>query len=172
MSRISENDSEDNKSSQDTEFHSESGTESENEGYSLSSPDQKDSILHVRFPMPYTFPKPYLTLQEVIDNASDQKRNTKKGEDPDEALAYIINHFHIDKVTDWILITPHYSFEQVYHSTYVDPRRFKHLQFLIEQASRTYWYNALAQQRLETEKRVKYYQLSDTLSPYLLQCLL
>ena len=84
MSHISENDSEDNDSSQDTEFHSESGTESEEGNYTLSNPDQKDSILHVRFPMPYTFPKPYLTLQEVIDNASDQTRN--KEENPDEEI--------------------------------------------------------------------------------------
>ena len=170
MSRISENDSEDNESSQDTEFHSESGTESEEGSYALSSSDQRNSILHVRFPMPYTFPKPYLTLQEVIDNASDQTRNVE--ENPDEALRYIINHFHIDKVTDWILITPHYSFEQVYHSTYVDPRRFKRLQFLIEQASKTLQYNALAKQRLEADQRARYYQSTDTLSPYLLQCLL
>ena len=172
MSRISENDSEDNESSHETEFHSESGTELEEESYALSNMDQMDSILHVRFPMPYTFPKPYLTLQEVIDNASDQKRNLKIEKDPDEALRYIINHFHIDKVTDWILITPHYSFEQVYHSTYVDPRRFKHLQLLIVQSSKTLRYNALAKQRLETEQRVRYYPSTDTLSPYLLQCLL
>ena len=169
MSRISENDSEDNESSQDTEFHSESGTESEEESNALSSPDQKNSILHVRFPMPYTFPKPYLTLQEVIDNASDQTQNIE--ENPDEALRYITNHFNINKVTDWILITPHYSFEQVYHSTYVDPRRFKRLQFLIKQASRTFRYNALAQQRLEAEQRARYYNNSDTISPYLLLCL-
>ena len=169
MSRISEHDSEDNESSPDTEYHSESGTESENEGYTLSSQNQRDSILHVRFPMPYTFPKPYLTLQEVIDNASDQTRNVE--ENPDEALHYIINHFHIDKVTDWILITPHYSFEQVFHSTYVDPRRFKCLQLLIEQSSKTLQYNALAKQRLDAEQRARYYN-SDTLSPYLLQCLL
>ena len=100
------------------EYHSESGTKLETG--SLSTLDQKDTILHVRFPMPYTFPKPYLTLQEVIDNASDQKRNME--EDPDEALRYIINHFNIDKIADWILITPHYAFEQVYYSTYVDPR--------------------------------------------------
>ena len=172
MSRISENNSEDNESSQDTEFHSESGTESEEESYALSTSDQKDSILHVRFPMPYTFPKPYLTLQEVIDNASDQKRNPKIEENPDEALRYIINHFHIDKVADWSLITPHYSFEQVYHSTYVDPRRFNRLQILIDQAAQTFRYNALAKQRLEAEQRARYYQRTDTLSPYLLQCLL
>ena len=170
MSHISESNSEDNKSSQDTEYHSESGTESELGDYTLSNPDQKDTILHVWFPMPYTFPKPYLTLQEVIDNASDQKRNME--EDPDKALCYIINHFNIDKVADWILITPHYTFKQVYYSIYVDPRLFKRLQELIDQASKTFWYNALAQQRLAIEQHVKYYQASDTLSPYLLQCLL
>ena len=136
MSHISETDSEDKQSSQNTEYHSKSGTESEPGDYTLSNPDQRDTILNVWFPMPYTFPKPYLTLQEVIDNASDQKRNM--GEDPDEALRYIINHFNIDKVADWILITPHYTFEQVYYSTYIDPRRFKRLQELIDQASKTF----------------------------------
>ena len=118
MSHISESNSEDNKSSPDTEYHSKSGTESEVGDYTLSNPDQRDSILHVRFPMPYTFPKPYLTLQEVIDNASDQKQNME--EDPDKALRYIINHFNINKIVDWTLITPHYAFAQVYYSTYVD----------------------------------------------------
>ena len=149
MSHISESNSEDNKSSPDMEYHSESGTESETGDYTLSNLDQRDTILNVRFPMPYTFPKPYLTLQEVIDNASDQKWNI--GEDPDEALHYIINHFNIDKVTDWVLITPHYTFEQVYYSTYVDPRQFKRLQELIEKALKTFRYNALAQQRLDIE---------------------
>ena len=170
MSHISESNSEDNKSSPDMEYHSESGTESEVGDYTLSNPDQKDTILHVQFPMPYTFPKPYLTLQEVIDNALDQRQNME--EDPDKALRYIINHFNIDKVADWILITPHYAFEQVYYSTYVDPRRFKRLHKLINQASKNLRYNALAQQRLEIEQHVKYYKQSDTLSPYLLQCLL
>ena len=136
MSHILENSSKDNESSPDTEYHSESGTELEVGDYTLSNPDQKDTILHVWFPMPYTFPKPYLTLQEVIDNASDQKRNME--EDPDEALHYIIDHFNIDKIADWILITPHYAFEQVYYSTYVDPCRFKRLQDLIDQASKNF----------------------------------
>ena len=172
MSRISENDSEDNESSPDTEYHSESGTESETGDYTLSNPDQKDTILHVWFPMPYTFPKPYLTLQEVIDNTSDQKWNPNMEEDPDEALRYIINHFNIDKIADWILITPHYAFEQVYYSTYVDPCQFKHLQELIDIALKHFQHNALAQQWLAIEQSVKYYKSSDTLSPYLLQCLL
>ena len=94
--------SKDNESSQDMEYHSESGTESETGDYTLSTPDQKDTILHVQFPMLYTFPKLYLTLQEVIDNASDQEQNPNMEEDPDEALHYIINHFNVDVVSNSI----------------------------------------------------------------------
>ena len=145
MSLISEHDSEDNKSSQDTEYHSESGSESETGDHSLSNSDIRNNILHVRFPMPYTFPKPYLTLTEVIDNASDQPRNME--EDPDEALRYIINHFNIDEVADTTLRYPSLIYEQVYYSTYVDPCRFIRLQHLIDLSSENLRYNALAQQR-------------------------
>ena len=172
MSRILENNSEDNKSSQDTEYHSESGTESEVGNYTLSNLDQRDSILHVRFPMPYNFPKPYLTLQEAIDNASELKRNPNMEEDPDEALRYIINHFNIDVVAESIRQTHFYSLKQVYYSTYVEPHQFICLQYLISLASKNLLYNALAQQWLAIEHRVRYHQPSDTLSPYLLQCLL
>ena len=102
MSRISENDSEDNASSQDMEFHSESGIESETGDYTLSNMDQRDSILNVQFPMPLTFPKPYLTLKEVLDNASDHVQNQNITEDPDEALRYIINHFNIKIISQSI----------------------------------------------------------------------
>ena len=170
MPLISEHDSEDNESSQDTEYHSESGTESETEHNTLSASDQKDSVLHVRFPMPYTFPKLYLTLTEVIDNASDQPQNME--EDPDVALRYIINHFNIDKVADSTLSTPHCAFEQVYYSTYVEPRWFICLQHLINLSSKNLRYNALAQQWLAIKQRAKSQLTSDTLSPYLLQCFL
>ena len=171
MSRISENDSEDNESSQNTEYHSESGTESETGEYTLSSPDQRDTILDVQFPMPLKFPKPYLTLREVIDNTLDHTRNTNMEEDPDEALRYIINHFNINGVAESIRQFPHYAFEQVYYSTYVETHRFTRLQYLISLSSKNLWYNALAQQ-LAIEQCVRYYSTSDTLSPYLLQCLL
>ena len=134
MSHILEHDSEDNESSQDTEYHSESGNESETGEYTLSSPDQWNSILHVRFPMPYTFPKLYLTLNEVLkfDEPSDHVRNNIIAEDPDEALRYIINHFHVDGVAKSIHIFPDLFFKQVYYSTYIEPRRFTHLQYLID----------------------------------------
>ena len=127
MSCISEHDSEDNESSQDMEYHSKSGTESESGEYTLTNPEQKDTILNVWFPMPYTFPKPYLTLQEVIDNTSDQEQNPNIGEDPDEALRYIMNHFNVDESAESIRLTPFLSLEQVYYSTYIEPHRFTRL---------------------------------------------
>ena len=138
MSHISEHDSEDNKSSQDTEYHSESGNELESGEYTLSSPDQWNSILHVRFPMPHTFPQPYLTLNEVLkfDETLNHTRNNIIAEDPDEALHYIINHFHVNGVAKSIRQYPDLFFEQVYYSTYIEPRRFIRLQQLIDLASK------------------------------------
>ena len=155
MSHISENSSEDNKSSQDTEYHSKSGTELETGDYTLSNLERKDTILHVWFPMPYTFPKLYLTLQEVIDNTSDQTWNPNMEEDPDKALHYIINHFNVNVVAESIQQFPFYSLEQVYYSTYVETHRFAHLQYLISLALKNFRYNALAQQRLAIEQCVK-----------------
>ena len=175
MSHSSEHDSEENESSHDTEFHSESGNESETGDYTLSSPDQWNSILHVHFPMPYTFPKPYLVLNEVLkfDETSEHVRNNIIAEDPDEALRYIINHFHIDGIAKSIRSFPEFNFEQVYYSTYIKPRCFIHLQQLIDLAAKNLRYsNALALQRLAIKNSYSRYLSSDDLSPYILQCLL
>ena len=170
MSCISEHDSEDNKSSQDMEYYSKSGTELETGEYTLSASEQRDSILNVQFPMPHTFPKPYLTLNEVLQVASDHVQNQDIAEDPDEALRYIINHFNIDKISQLIQRFPEYSFEQVYYSTYIDISRYPCLQCLIDLAAKNLRNrNALAQW-LALEQRVRYFT-SDNLSPYLLQCL-
>ena len=136
MSHILEDNSEDNESSQDTEYHFESGIELESGDFTLSTSDQKDSILNVQFPMPYTFPKPYLTLHKVLDNALDHVQNQNIAEDPDEALRYIINHFNIDIVSQSIQRFPEYSFKQVYYSTYIDTSRYPWLQYLITLASK------------------------------------
>ena len=161
-----------NESSQNMEYHSKSGTESETGDYTLSNMDQRDSILNVQFPMPFTFPKPYLTLNGVLmlDNTSPPVQNQNIAEDPDEALCYIITHFNINMVSQSIQKFPEFTFKQVYYSTYIDISRYPCLQYLIELASKNLWNkNALAQQWLATQQR---YMLSDNLSPYLLQCLL
>ena len=171
MSCISEHDSEDNESSQDTEYHSESGTESETGNYTLSNLEQRDSILYVQFPMPYTFPKPYLTLSELLDNTSNHVRHHNIAEDPDEALHCIINHFNISEVSKSIKCYPELSFEQVYYLTYIDTSRYTCLQYLISLASRNLWHKNALTQRLALEQQVRY-SGSDDISPYLLQCLL
>ena len=175
MSCISEHNSKDNESSQDMEYHSESGNKSETGEYTLSLLDQWNSILHVRFPMPYTFPKPYLTLNEVLkfDETLDHVRNNIIAKDPDEALRYIINHFHVDGIAKSIRSFPDFNFEQVYYSTYIEPRHFTRLQQLIELAAKNHRYNhALAIQRLAIQNLYSRYLSSDDLSPYILQCLL
>ena len=171
MSHISEQDSEDNESSQDTEYHSESGNELETGDYTLSSPDQWNSILHVCFPMPYTFPKPYYVLK--FDGTSGYTRNNIIAEDPDEALHYIINHFHVDGIAKSIRTSSDLCFEQIYYSTYIEPHRFTRLQHLINLSAKNRRHeNALTQQWLAIQKSYSRYLSSDDLSPYILQCLL
>ena len=125
--------------------------------------------------MPYTFPKPYLTLNEVLkfDGTSGHTRKNIITEDPDEALRYIINHFHVDGIAKSIHSFPELNFEQVYYSTYIEPRRFIRLQQLIELAAKNRRYeNALAIQRLAIKNSYGRYRSSNDLSPYILQCLL
>ena len=125
--------------------------------------------------MPYTFPKPYLTLNEVLkfDDTSDHVWNNIIAEDPDEALRYIINHFNIDEVAKLLHSFPDYSFKQIYYSTYIETCQFTHLQHLIDLSGKNLQYkNALAQQQLAIQTSYSQYILSDDLSPYLLQCLL
>ena len=176
MSYILEHDSEDNESSQDTEYHSESGIELETGDFTLSNVDQRDSFLNVRFPMPYTFPKLYLTLNEVESKSNDplsHERNTNIAKDPDEALSYIINHFNIDTVSQLIRKFPEFTFKQVYYSTYIDTTRYTCLQRLIDLAAKNLQNrNALAQQQLAIHQKYIRYTIPDNLSPYLLQCLL
>ena len=157
------------------EYHSESGAESETGDYTLSNMDQRDSILNVWFPMPLTFPKPYLTLNEVImlDNTLPYIWSQNIAKDPDEALCYIITHFNIDTVSQSIHKFPEYTFKQVYHLTYINTSRYPHHQCLIDLATKNLWNkNALAQQWLAIHQTNIRYLLSDDLSPYLLQCLL
>ena len=135
--------------------------------------DQGYLLLNVWFPMPYTFLKPYLTLNEVLHSTSPHVRNQNIAKDPDEALCYIINHFNIKTISHLIQKYPEYSFKQVYYTTYIDTAWYPRLQHLIDLAVKNLQNrNALAQQRLEIHQKYIRYMSSDDLSPYLLQCLL
>ena len=104
MSHILENDSEDNESSQESEYHSNSGSEWEEGKDTLSLLDQEYLLLDIWFPLPYTFPKLYLKLNEVISKLDDAllKSYVQEhhiAENPDRALSYILNRFSIDEVS-------------------------------------------------------------------------
>ena len=138
------------------EYHSKSGTESEIGQFTLSNTEQRNSFLHVQFPMPYTFPKPYLTLNEVelmLDDTLPHVQNKNIAKDPDEALSYIINHFNINTVSQSIRKFPEITFKQVYYSTYIDTSRYTGLQRLIDLTAKNLRNrNALAQQWLQYTK--------------------
>ena len=73
--------------------------------------------------MPYTFPKPYLILNEVELELNDTLPHVWKkniAEDPDKALSYIINHFNINIVSQSIRDFPRLEYEQVYYLTYMN----------------------------------------------------
>ena len=176
MSHISEHNSEDNESSHDMEYHSKSGTKSETSPITLSHLDQSYLLLNIQFPMPYTFPKPYLVLNKVTSNNTLHKpyiRNKDIAEDTDEALSYIINHFNINTVSQCIWDFPRLEYKQVYYLTYIDTTWYPCLKHLIDLTSRNLWHqNALAQERLELQIKYIRYTSSDDINPYLLQCLL
>ena len=180
MSQASEHDSNEQSSSQNMEYHSESEEKqiipvNDSEGY---------TFLNIQFPLPYKFPKMYLVLNKVMSNIDDALPKpyvrTQDGiKDPDHALGYIIHHFNIDRVSHSIQNFPQYDFDQVYYSTYIDTSRYLSLQFLIDvtahnlrvQNEKKHQY-ALVQKWLELQKRYARYRQSDDLSPYILQCIL
>ena len=104
MSHILEHDSEDDQSSQDTEYHSKSGSESEKKQIIFVSPDEEFTFLNIWFPLPFIFPKPYLIMNEVMSDIDDVLPKPYVWEhsiakNPDNALGYIITHFNIDEVS-------------------------------------------------------------------------
>ena len=177
MSHISEQHSEDNESSQNTEYHSESGSESEKKQNIFINPDKEFTYLHIWFPLPFNFPKLYLILQEVVSNFDALPKpyvwNNNIAEDPDSALRHIITHFNIEKVSQSIQEFPRLELEQVYYSTYIDTSGYIKLQCLITLTGKNLQIqNALAQEQLDLNRKYGRYFSSDDISPYLLQCLL
>ena len=136
MSHILEHDSDDDQSSQDTEYHSESGSELKKKQIIFVIPDEEFTFLNIWFPLPYNFPKLYLILKEVMSNIDDALLKPYVWEHsiteiPDNALGYIITHFNVQRVSHSIREFPRLELEQVYHSTYIDTSQYIKLQHLI-----------------------------------------
>ena len=109
------------------------------------------TFLHIGFPLPLEFPKLYLKLQEVISNLDDglskpYERTHDCVKDPESALAYIITHLNIERVSKSIWAFPLLNFDQVYYSTYIDTSQYTSLQCLIDITGRNLQvHNALVQ---------------------------
>ena len=160
------------------EYLSESGSESEKKVIIVVNPDDEFTYLHIWFPLPYNFPKPYIILHEVMSNLDyallkPYVQNYDIMEDPDKALHYIINHFSIKRVLQSTRDFPRLKLKQVYYSTYIDTSQYTKLQHLIDITGKNLRIqNALAQEQLDLQQKYARYYSSDDISPYLLQCLL
>ena len=165
-------------SQMDWEYHSEQEAELEEEQNILIDYSQGHMFLNIQFPLPAQFPKPYLSLQEVISNHDDALPKPyvwthDSIKDPKSALSYIITNFNIRKVSKSIQDFPLSHYNQVYYSTYINTSWYTTLQHYIATQAYNLWVqNALVQKQLEIQIRYARYQTFDDLPPYLLQCFL
>ena len=178
MSQPSEHNSDGSSSQTDSEYHSKQEAKLEEEQIIFVDYSEGRMFLDIQFPLPAQFPKPYLTLQEVITNLDyalpkPYEWTHDSIKDPKSALGYIIANFNIGKVSQSIQDFPSYHYDQVYYSTYINTSWYTSLQHYITVQAHNLWVqNALVQKWLEIEIRYARYQTSVNLSPYLLQCIL
>ena len=186
MSNISENDS-DNESSPHTsdieseeesgnsEYHSGEESEPDRTQIILVNHEEEFTFLHIRFPMPWPYPKPYIQLKELMAtvNAPTESydRITDISGNPHRALGYILYHFNIDRISRSIRAYRPYHLDQVYYSTYVEPSRYKSLLNFYNLA-RKQLQDALAKERLEIQLKYGRYLVPDDLPITLMDCFL
>ena len=110
MSKSSESSSEyesDDQSSQgSSEYHSRQEPESERKQIILINRDEEFTFLNIWFPMPQSYPHPYIQLNKLMSTVDLVPKSydwiTDIPGDPNRALGYIIHHFNIDKVSQTI----------------------------------------------------------------------
>ena len=103
MSTTSEYDSDDESSPGSSEYHSGQELELERKQIILINRDEEFTFLNIWFPMPQTYPHPYMQLNELMSTVDlvpkSYDRITDIPGDPNCALGYIIHHFNIDRVS-------------------------------------------------------------------------
>ena len=188
MSNNSENDSEDKSSPGTSDIDSKDDTESGTMEYHSgeeSEPDRTQIILvnreeeftflHIRFPMPLPYPKPYIQLKELMTTVDapteSYDRITDIAGNPHRALGYILYHFNIDRISRSIRAYRPYHLDQVYYSTFVEPSRYKSL-LNYYNLTRKQLEHALAKERLEIQQKYGRYIVPDDLSITLMDCFL
>ena len=176
MSNTSEYETESETSqSGSSEYHS--GEEPDNDRTQIILVDraQEFTFLNIRFPMPSPYPHPYIQLKELMTTVNttpeQYDRITDKARDPHRALGYILYHFNIDRISCSIRAARPYHLDQVYYSTYVEPRYFLHLQHFYK-TTREQLDNASEQERLELQAKYGRYVITNEIPITLLDCFL
>ena len=171
----SEIDSTDESLSGDLEYHSGEESAPDRMQIILVNHEEEFTFLHIRFPMPLPYPKPYIQLKELmitVDTPSESyDRITDISGNPHRALGYILYHFNIDRISRSIRAFRPYQLDQVYYSTYVEPSRYKSL-LNYYNLTRKQLENALAKERLEIQKLYGRYLVPDELPITLMDCIL
>ena len=170
----------DESSQNSLEYHSGQEPESERQQIILVNCDEEFTFLNIQFPMPQTYPHPYIQLNKlmshvdtIVPRSYDQIQSIAGN--PQCALGYIIHHFNIEKVSKELHKFPYYAVDQVYYSTYMDSTRYHTLQHY-------YWLTwkqlegALAKEQLELQKnmvdtsQLMMYQSSSWIASYSGNC--
>ena len=128
MSNTSDYDSEDESSPGSLEYHSGQEPELDRKQIILVNRNEEFTFLQIRFPMPQSYPYPYIQLSKLMTMVkiapASYDRITDIPGDPNQALGYILHHFNIDRVSRSIRAYPPYNLNQVYYSTYIEPSRY------------------------------------------------
>ena len=171
----SEYESEHESSQGSSEYHSGQEPESDRKQSILVNWDEEFTFLNIQFPMPQSYPHPYIQLNELMTTVDlvpkSYDRITDIPRDPNCALGYIIHHFNIDKVSRNIRAYPPYNLDQVYYSTYVESSWYNSLQNYFK-ITRKKLQDALDKERLELQKKYGHYLKTNEIPIILLDCFL
>ena len=175
MSTTLEYDSDDDESPGSSEYHSGQEVELDRKQIILINCDEEFTFLNIRFPMPQTYPHPYIQLNELMSTVDLVPKLydwiTDIPGDLNRTLGYILNHFNIDRVSRSIRAYPPYNLDQVYYSTYVVPSRYPSL-LNYYKSTRKQLDNALEQEQLELQRKYGQYLTTNDIPIVLLDCFL
>ena len=171
----SEIESEDESVSGNSEYHSGEDSEPDRTQIILVNREEEFTFLNIHFPMPWSYPKPYIQLKELMTTvetpSESYDRITDIAGNPHRALGYILYHFNTDRISRSIRAYRPYSLDQVYYSTFVEPSRYKSLLNYYDLTRKQLEY-ALAKERLEIHQKYGRYLVPDDLSITLMDCFL
>ena len=171
----SEIESENESESGNSEYHSGEESEPDRTQIILVNHEEEFTFLHIRFPMPLPYPKPYIQLKELMTTVTttpeSYNRITDIAGNPNWALGYILYHFNIDRISRSIRAYRPYHLDQVYYSTFVEPSRYKSLLNYYD-LTRKQLQDALAKERLEIQKLYGRYLVPDEIPITLMDCIL